>query len=302
VECGNLIPVNREENVFHPPDQVLSCASLDAGERRDARLENRDSVSPVPLDWMSMAGKARFSLTRALAVLGAVTGLTALVLVLVGGIPSSVQPPSLPIGLPSGTSISASPPTDPATRAITLNGLASMQLYDVVAVKFNALMSFSFTGTTVDHPADFSVLQIPITWTDTSFIGQRQDISPGTNILYLAEGRVSPDGLRLLSLVYSRKVNQDAGNGSFYRVTLSDLPLTNVIKEASEGKGVYEKKGADLKNNVIKIEYVDGQRSEGQMDSLTTFIGADWTSTNPVPALKLTFSKAGGTPDEAAAM
>jgi len=49
-----------------------------------------------------------------------------------------------------------------------------------------------------------------------------------------------------------------------------------------------------------KVEYSDGQRIVGQTDSLTTYISTNWASDNPVPALKLTFGKAGTAKDEAA--
>jgi hypothetical protein len=175
-----------------------------------------------------------------------------------------------------------------------------MKQYDVVAAKLTALMAFEFTGTTMEFPADFSVPLVPIIWTEQAFSGVRESKNEGVEIKYAVSGEVSPDGTRLVNLVYSRTVMQRETVGSFYRVTIQGLPLADVAKQISAGAGILEKAGVDLQNNVTKVEYSDGQRIVGQTDSLTTYISTNWASDNPVPALKLTFGKAGTAKDEAA--
>jgi len=304
VEGGRLIPVDVagsgsmrsgvEEG--EQPDTSPAAATAPDAPAVEAAVKPASSRPLSP----ARRSSRRFVIAG-LALAGAVLAgvvLTLLVTGFFGSAPSGTPGQGPP---PIGSVLPSPAGGDPLPGSITLNALAAMKRYDVVAAKLTALMAFEFTGTTMEFPADFSVLLVPIVWTDTAFSGVRESKNEGVEIKYAVNGEVSPDGTRLVNLVFSRTVMQRETVGSFYRVTVQDLPLSEVAEQISTGVGILEKTGADLQKNVTKVEYSDGQRVVGQTDSLTSHISTNWESDNPVPALKLTFGKAGTAKDEAAA-
>ena len=184
---------------------------------------------------------------------------------------------------PSTPTTSGPPPVVPPPPAGEY--LPLLQVNGHLAVSLQADMTFLSGGRNLSFPTQLFVPPVPITRNGASFSGRLEESGPGEDVTDLVNGTVSPDGATLLSLVYSRQVLRSAGTGTFYQVTLQNLPL------ASATLGAYSGNGPGLQTYVTGIAYEDGPLNGTQIMPTTTYVSTDWAgASGQKPALTLTFS------------
>ena len=139
--------------------------------------------------------------------------------------------------------------------------------------------------------SEFAVPNVPITWAGSSFSGNLEEAGPGEDVLDEVYGSASDGGDIILSLVFSKRITSTVtGKGTFFRITLKNIPITKV-SGSSVIVGIFDGSGPSLQNYIAKIESIDGYISNGQIVPVTTYVSTDWSSTNPgqVPVLQVTF-------------
>jgi hypothetical protein len=219
---------------------------------------------------------------------------------------SSTTPPALSATPTSPTSASTTPiisatspfpsgvtPTGTVSSPVpTANSLAALQQNKHLSVTLTTVTTFLAGGGNITFPTVFSVPPVPIAWTGVSFSGHLEEAGAGEDITDLVSGSVSPDGLTVASLVYSRQIMRPAlQTGNFFRVTLAGLPIASLVNGAAVGLGAFNQSGAGLQALVTKVEYLDGPLNNGQIASTSSFVSIDWTASGAQqPNLKLAFT------------
>jgi hypothetical protein len=158
-------------------------------------------------------------------------------------------------------------------------------------VSFHAFVTLSSGNSMVSIVSEFVVPKVAINWAGSSFSGNLEEAGPGEDVFYEVYGSASDSGDIILSLVFSKRITSTVtGKGTFFRVTLQNIPNTTV-SGSSVSVGTFDGSGPSLQNYMVKIEYVDGYISNGQIVPVTTFVSTDWSRTNPgqVPVLQITF-------------
>ena len=184
--------------------------------------------------------------------------------------------------------VTTPPVTTPPTPA---NNLGKLQANTVINARFYSIASLTFSNSPVVYPTQFTMPNVPISWNGTSFKGQLEEVGAGEDVLYQAAGNVSPNGATLISFVYSQRIIRTNNTGTFYRLTLNNLPVGDPADGSIPGWGTFKGVGADLQNYVTKIEYMDGPLSNGQINPMTTYDSTDWSNTSPgsMPTFSLAF-------------
>ena len=182
------------------------------------------------------------------------------------------------------------PTTNNPTDA-TPNYLQALQQKGKLEASFHAFVTLSSGNSMVSIVSEFVVPKIPINWAGSSFTGNLEEAGPGEDVFDEVYGSASDSGDILLSLVFSKRITSTVtGKGTFFRITLQNIPIITV-SGSSVSVGTFDGIGPSLQNYIVKIEYIDGYISNGQIVPVTTYVSTDWSNTNPgqMPALQITF-------------
>jgi putative ABC transport system ATP-binding protein len=314
VENGGLTPINRDEYTARRKNTESLATSVDAPaaecERPVLSTDTKIQASPQT-STTTIGRRLNFGpIIIGLAIIGLISGLVALSLELAGtnNIPQT-QPPANPPVLQTRLTTSAggsganTSPANPELIFLSLDNLATLQQYELLAVNFSALMAFDFLGTPSsigDFPANLNIPLVPIKWSGTLFNGELIEDAPGANFTYSIDGVVSADGTKLLSLVVSSRqaLPESSDEGIIYRVTLQNLPLVDLLRKTDSGLGIFVKSGSGLLANIAKLEYIDGPLRYIQTSPLSTGNTANLADSSTIPALKLTFGRSGASLDK----
>ncbi len=210
--------------------------------------------------------------------------------------PPAASPTPVSASTPTAVYTSTPDPVAPQTFSPTLtlapqNYLNLLQQNGRLTATFKALTTFQFNGAPVTLFAEFSVSQVPLTWTGTSFRGRREEAGPGEDSTDEITGTVSEDGSTMIALAYSRQVlHRSANNGTFFRVSLANVPVVGETNGRATGLGTFQKTGADVRKYIATVEYTDGPLNGNQINPTTTYLSTDWTSMQ-LPDLRVTFEK-----------
>ena len=125
--------------------------------------------------------------------------------------------------------------------------LGELQKNGNISVRFFGLMTFNGLGATVSLPAELAIPSLSITWMGHIFTGGGDDVGAGEEITYQVHGTASQDGLWLDTLSYSRQVIWKGKNsGTFYRVTMTNVPIATMSGGKPVGQGTCKYKRAQL--------------------------------------------------------
>jgi hypothetical protein len=198
----------------------------------------------------------------------------------------------LPSGIEQSHAQNPQGTTVPGSGTTTSTG--SIQLQGNVTARFYALMTFELFGTTTVSPSEFLVPAVPISWMGNIFDGKLAEDGQGKDLTDQVHGSISVDGNWIENCFFSRQIIRKTSNGtgSFFRVTLKNIPL-KLNEKISPG---FEKTGADVQKYIQKIEYADGPLKGNQIKSTANFISVDWknSTAGQMPVLKLVFTPGPG--------
>lgn len=193
---------------------------------------------------------------------------------------------------PCGTNTSPEPtPSNPPTQ------LTPIQQSGNMTARLFGLMTFKSSDTTVASPSEFAVPAISIEWMGPVFSGQLDETDSGSNVTYQVHGKASADGLWLDSAFFSRQtINPTTNTGSFYRVTLRNVPMGKLTDGVSDGRLTFEKEGSEIQKFVDRIEYGEGTVNGGKITAATTYLSTDWKNSlgGQTPSLKLSLAPGPG--------
>lgn len=175
---------------------------------------------------------------------------------------------------------------------------AELLLYKQFSAKLNAVMTFESSGTAVTVPTELGVTAVPIEWMGLTFTGTLQNTGSGGDAIEQVHGTISEDGQWISSLTYSRKLTFPylikGSRGTQYTVALRNLPLPgggwpNTLN--------IEQSGSEVQKYVVKITWLQGPMSEGQIVDTTRYLASDWKTpdTEKMPRVKLILSGQTGT-------
>ena len=179
----------------------------------------------------------------------------------------------------TSTSLTATVSTLTADRAF-------LQQYKNWGVSFHAIVAFNINNTNTSYPSEFTVPQVPITWSGLAFSGTLQESGHGEDITDQVTGAFTADGKTLASLVYSRQILRTTGSGTYFSVALQDVPLIVIATVGS-----FSFTGSVIQNYIIGINYADGPVVSGQVTASTSYVSTDWASIQQPPNLMLTFGR-----------
>ncbi len=195
------------------------------------------------------------------------------------------------------TGFSACSPSPSTTSAIQ-NSLPLIQKNGNLSVKFSGVMTFEYSGTQVTSFSELAVEGVPIIWMERLFSGKLEEFGAGEDITDEVHGSLSADGNWIETFYYSRQILRKTTNpsGTFYRITLKNVPITGAANGSTAGPGNFIKSGADAQKYITKIEYADGPVKGGQINSTTKYVTTDWGNTGKgqVPTMKVTFALGSG--------
>ncbi len=201
---------------------------------------------------------------------------------------AACRPITKPTAVPSTTPTLAPSATQ---TPLTTSYLVSLQQDLHLAVRLYGLTTFNYASTTATFPSEFFIPSVPIVWSGISFNGQLEEAGAGEDITDRVDGAVSSDATSVVSLVYSRQViRRGVGNGTWYQVTLHNIPIVQITNGVASGLGIFEITGSAVEKYVAKVEYTDGPLSGQQIIATTTFGSIDWANESTHPNLKVTFS------------
>ena len=194
----------------------------------------------------------------------------------------------------SGCTSSAAP--SPVVEQTVQTNLALIQQNGNLSVKLFAIIDFDYSGVVYRIPSEFVVSGVPLIWMGANFNGKLQNTSGGQVITDEVHGSLSSDGNWVESSYYSRQITRTNGSGTFYRVTLRNVPVSEQPNGSPVSLGSFERSGADIQKFIAKIEYQDGIIKNGQIDTGIKYISTDWknNSAGQIPSLKLIFAKGRG--------
>jgi hypothetical protein len=175
--------------------------------------------------------------------------------------------------------------------------LKILKQYGNISARFYAIMTFTGLGATVDFPSELAIPPLSIEWMGNIFSGKLVGFGPGGEITYQVHGSVSDDGLWLDSLSYSREIIWGSANsGSFYRVTMQNLPIGSEFNGAVSNIGECEKTGSDIQRYLVKIEFAEGTLDGRKIISTTNYISTDWKNigVGQTPSLSVKFAPGPG--------
>ena len=179
--------------------------------------------------------------------------------------------------------------TTPANNATIPTSLSANRNY--LSARFSGLVTFNVSGATVINATEFTMPRVPLVWAGHSFSGEIKQIGHLEYILYQTAGNVSPDGSKLESVVYSRKIIRASNDGNFYRISISNLPISSAANASQQGWETFKGTGADLQNYITMIEYAAGPTAGEEINPQTTYLSTDWANMNPgkKPVFSLSF-------------
>ncbi|GEM_PF-1581754 len=187
-------------------------------------------------------------------------------------------------------------PPEP-TPSTSPTQLTPIQQSGNMTARLFGLMTFRSPDTTVMSPSEFAVPAISIEWMGPVFSGQLDETDSGSNVTYQVHGKASADGLWLDSAFFSRQtINPATNTGSFYRVTLRNVPMGKLTDGVSDGQLTFEKEGSEIQKFVDRIEYGEGPVNGGKITATTTYLSTDWKNSlnGQIPSLKLSLASGPG--------
>ncbi len=182
--------------------------------------------------------------------------------------------------------LSAGPGRDSIVDTVGL-----LQKDTTLTARLYVLINFEIDNAAIAFPIEFTIPPMTIAWKGKTFSGKTEKTGPGSDTVYQLNGAVSSDGLRLESLVYSRQIWRPGSNqGTFYKVTLKDVPIGRLVSGKVENLGKLDLAGPSVQRFVEKIEYIEGPLNVGQIIPTTNLISIEWANPLTQPALSLAFS------------
>jgi hypothetical protein len=190
-------------------------------------------------------------------------------------------------------SLSACQTTTSQTPAPTVRDIAWLQKAGNLTVNFNVMMNFNVATddpnlNTLTWPTDLSVPAVPITWMGNIFNGVVNDTGPGYNLTDEVHGSMSDDGAWINEMTFSRKVLRQSSEGSYFLVTLVNLPIIKTETDIGTTLASFLKKGVDVRKFVSNVDYVSG----GSIG--TNYTSIDWEDTNGILRLEVDFASGPG--------
>jgi len=185
-------------------------------------------------------------------------------------------------------SVSCTKAPDPA--ATTQGALAALQQYKYMNARLYGQMTFDIDGEQFTWPAELIIASVPLEWMGQVFNGTLTAGASGNDLTDKIHGSVSADGAWLLSLSFSRQIIRIGENGTYYRVTLKNVPIGVNSYVIEPGK--FEKVG-DIQKYVEEIQYIDGRWDGSKIIPNVNYISTNWINTRNglEPVLKLTFEQ-----------
>jgi hypothetical protein len=178
----------------------------------------------------------------------------------------------------------------PATAATTQGALTALQQYKYMNARLYGQMTFDIDGEQFTWPAELIIASVPLEWMGQVFNGTLTAGASGNDLTDKIHGSVSADGAWLLSLSFSRQIIRIGENGTYYRVTLKNVPIGVNSYVVEPGK--FEKVG-DIQKYVEEIQYIDGRWDGSKIIPNVNYISTNWINTRNglEPVLKLTFEQ-----------
>ncbi len=178
----------------------------------------------------------------------------------------------------------------PATAATTQGALTALQQYKYMNARLYGQMTFDIEGEQFTWPAELIIASVPLEWMGQVFNGTLTAGASGNDLIDKIHGSVSADGAWLLSLSFSRQIIRIGENGTYYRVTLKNVPIG--VNSYATSPGVFEKVG-DIQKYVEEIRYIDGRWDGSKIIPNVNYISTNWVNTRSglQPILKLTFEQ-----------
>ena len=186
--------------------------------------------------------------------------------------------------------VSTSCSNSPAPASTTQGALTALQQYKYMNARLYGQMTFDIDGEQFTWPAELIIASVPLEWMGQVFNGTLKAGASGNDLTDKIHGSVSADGAWLLSLSFSRQIVRIGENGTYYRVTLKNVPIG--ANSYVTAPGVFEKVG-DIQKYVEEIQYIDGRWDGSKIIPNVNYISTNWVNTRSglQPILKLTFEQ-----------
>jgi hypothetical protein len=169
-----------------------------------------------------------------------------------------------------------------------------------VSAMLFGMATFAGFGQTLTKPVEFAIPPVSISWMGTIFSGSLEGAGAGEDVTYQVHGSVSSDGARVESMLFSQEViQQSAGQGNFFRITLRNVPLIRNRDAQGNAEAVTDETGADVQRYLVQIEYATGPLGGTQTPPIIsnfTYVCCDWSNATCVAELRVTLATGPGTP------
>lgn len=171
-------------------------------------------------------------------------------------------------------------PVPPMARADS-SGILDLVLQNKsINVSVSGMMTFNDHGQNITSFKEFGVQNVPITWMDTTFMGNTTSYpTPHKQIIDHVHGIATANGKFLEHVSFWREIKEDGKPDIVFDITVYAIPMdgsgNSTLTTAFTQTG-------DIKKYVLGINYIqDGVQ----------YCGIDWGNTEQPPVLNIQFAR-----------
>lgn len=170
---------------------------------------------------------------------------------------------------------------EPVVRATAPGILDQLIQNKSVSVSLSGLTTFNEHGQDVTSYQEFGVQNVPLTWRDTTFMGNVTSTpSTGEQIVDHVHGVATGDGVYLQHLSYWREIRKEGRPDVIIDITVYAIPMDGTAGNSTPAQCFVQT--GDVKKYVLDFTYIE----EG-----VKYLSTDWANPEQPPVLNIQFFK-----------
>ena len=142
-------------------------------------------------------------------------------------------------------------------------------------------MTFDAHGQNTTSYNAFTVHDVPLTWVDTTFLGNTtSNPAPGIEVVDHVHGVATVDGRYLEHVSFWQEIKQQGQSDIIFDITVYAIPMDRSTGNCSVARAFVQT--GDVKKYLLDLTYIcDG----------VNYVGTDWTNQQQPPVLDIQFGQ-----------